>query len=270
VSTAPSQADRATLMSAARPKRKLWINGAQEVLLEILDEQGRHPMSLLRLIGGIAYVAAFYGLALFLPAGTTHWWRAWALLGLTVVSTTISTIYLSSTSPDVVKERWKPPIQRGQPFADKIILILFILLYTGTIVITPLDVFRWQLLPRPNAIVSSLGLVLYVTSWIIITRVLRENAFASAAVRYQEERHQRVIDTGLYAIVRHPMYAGAIPLVLGLPLWLESYAAALAGLLVCVVMSARITLEEKFLMRKLPGYEDYVRRVRWRLIPGIW
>ena len=223
-----------------------------------------------RLIGGVAYVAAFYGFALFLPAGTMDWWRAWVLLGLTVVATTISTVYLSITSPEVVKERWKPPIQRGQPLADKIVLSLFIVLYTGTIVVTPLDVFRWRLLPKPGPIVSSLGLILYVASWIIITRVLRENAFASAAVRYQEERHQRVIDTGPYAIVRHPMYAGAIPLVLGLPLWLESYAAAVAGLLICVVMTTRIRLEEKFLSRNLPGYEDYMRRVRWRLIPGFW
>ena len=79
-------------------------------------------MSMLRLIGGIAYVAVLYVAALFLPAGTLHWLRAWVLLGLTVVSTTISTIYLSATSPDVVKERWKPPIQRGQPLADKILL----------------------------------------------------------------------------------------------------------------------------------------------------
>jgi protein-S-isoprenylcysteine O-methyltransferase Ste14 len=227
-------------------------------------------MSALRLIGGIVYVAVFYGLALFLPAGTLHWWRAWVLLGATVVSTTISTLYLSSTSPDVVKERWKPPIQRGQPLADKILLSLFILLYTGTVVITPLDVFRWHLLPKPGFIASSLGLVLYVTSWVVITRVLRENTFASAVVRYQEERHQRVIDTGPYAIVRHPMYAGAIPLVLGLPLWLESYAAGVAGLLVCLVISTRIRLEEKFLMRRLPGYEEYMGRVRWRLIPKVW
>jgi protein-S-isoprenylcysteine O-methyltransferase Ste14 len=227
-------------------------------------------MSALRLIGGIVYVTAFYGLALFLPAGTLHWWRAWVLLAVTVVSTTISTIYLSSTSPDVVKERWKSPIQRGQPLADKILLTLFILLYTGTLIVTPLDVFRWHLLPKPEFIVSFLGLVMYLASWVVITRVLRENTFASAAVRYQEERHQRVIDTGPYAIVRHPMYAGSIPLVLGLPLWLESYAAGLAGLLVCLVMSTRIRLEEKFLMRKLPGYEDYMGRVRWRLIPGVW
>ncbi len=227
-------------------------------------------MSLLRLIGGIAFVTIFYGASIFLPAETLYWPRAWVLLGATLVSTSASTVYLSSTSPEVVKERWKPPIQKGQPLADKIILSLFILLYTGTIVITPLDVFRWHLLPEPGIIVSSLGLVLYLSSWFLITWVLRENAFASAAVRYQEERHQKVIDSGPYAVVRLPMYAGSIPLVLGLPLWLGSYAAALAAIMVLLLMSARIRLEENFLLRNLPGYGDYTRRVRWRLIPGIW
>jgi protein-S-isoprenylcysteine O-methyltransferase Ste14 len=227
-------------------------------------------MPLIRLIGGVVYVVVLYGAALFLPAGTWRWPRAWIILGLTAVSTAISTAYLNARSPEIVKERWKPPIQKGQPLADKVVLMLFIVLYLGTIVFTALDVFRWHLLPRPGVVVSSIGLILYVMSWVLITRVLRENAFASAAVRYQEERHQRVIDTGPYALVRHPLYAGSIPLVLGLPVWLESYAAALLGILVCVVMSLRIRLEESFLLRNLPGYEAYVRRVRWRLIPGVW
>ena len=227
-------------------------------------------MSPLRLAGGITSVVVFYGAALFVPAGTLHWPRAWVLLGVTAVSTAISTLYLASTSSDVVAERWKPPLQKGQPLVDKVLISLFILLYTGTLVLTALDVFRWHLLPRPGVVASSVGLVLFAGSWVLITRVLRENAFASAAVRYQVERHHRVIDTGPYAIVRHPMYAGAIPLVLGLPLWLESYAAALAGLLVCGLMSTRILVEERFLRGHLPGYAAYVRRVRWRLIPGVW
>lgn len=227
-------------------------------------------MSLVRLIGGIVYVAAIYGLALFLPAGTMNWWRAWVLLGVTVFSTAISTAYLSSTNPDIIRERWKPLIRKDQPLADKILSSLLVLLYIGGIVAAPLDVFRWHLLPKPGPIVSSLGLGLYISSWIIITRVLRENAFASASVRYQAERQHRVIETGPYSIVRHPLYAGAIPLFLGLPLWLESYAAVLTGFLVGTVMIFRIKFEERFLIRRLPGYGDYVHRVKWRLIPGIW
>ena len=222
------------------------------------------------LIGGIVYVVVFYGLALFLPAGTLHWAKAWTLLGLTAVSTAISTGYLLVKNPEIVRERWKPPIQEGQPLADRIILMIFIVLYTGTIVLTALDVFHWHLLPRPGMTESSVGLVLYLWSWVLITRVLRENTFASAVVRHQEERAQHVIDTGPYAVVRHPMYLGAIPLIVGLPLWLESYAGALAGILVCLFMTSRILLEERFLTAHLAGYADYMHKVRWRVIPGLW
>ena len=157
-------------------------------------------MFLVRLVGGVVFVAAIYGLSLFLPAGTLHWWRAWVLLGVTVLSTMISTVYLSSANPDIVRERWKPPIRKDQPLEDKILSILLLLFYAWSLIMTPLDVFRWHLLPKPGVTVSSLGLVLYISSWIIITRVLRENAFASASVRYQSERQHRVIDTGPYRI----------------------------------------------------------------------
>jgi len=100
--------------------------------------------------------------------------------------------------------------------------------------------------------------------------VLRENAFASAAVRHQAERQQRVIDTGPYALVRHPMYAGSMPLVFGLPLWLGSYTAALAGIAAYAMLVARILAEESYLRRELPGYAEYMQRVRWRLLPGVW
>src|SRR5262249_25001359 len=165
-------------------------------------------MSPVRLASGIASVVVFYGAALFVPAGTLHWPRAWILLGVTAVSTTISTLYLASTSPEVLAERWKPPLQKGQPLLGKILISLFIVLYTGTLVLTALDVFRWHLLARLVVLFSSWGLVLFVGWWLLITCVLRENAFASATVRYQEERHQRVIDTGPYAIVRHPCTRG--------------------------------------------------------------
>jgi len=229
-----------------------------------------HDMTMVRLIGGILSVVVLYGAALFLPAGTLHWPRAWVLIALTAASTSLSTAYLSATSPEIVKERWRGPYQAGQPLLDRVLVSLFIVLYLATFVFTALDVFRWHLLRPPGVAVSGIGLVMYVASWALITRVLRENAFASAAVRYQEERHQRVIDTGPYAVVRHPMYAASIPLVLGLPLWLGSWAAAIAGVVVILCLTTRIPLEEGFLLRNLAGYAEYRRRVRWRLIPGVW
>jgi protein-S-isoprenylcysteine O-methyltransferase Ste14 len=94
----------------------------------------------------------------------------------------------------------------------------------------PLDVFRFHLLPKPNGLVSFFGLALYVAGWWIITLAMKVNPFAVPVVRLQEERHQRVIDTGVYAVVRHPMYTGFVPMAVGPALWLESYVAALLAI----------------------------------------
>lgn len=227
-------------------------------------------MFVLRLIGSVLYIVVFFGLLLFLPAWTLNWWRAWVFLGVTVIATVITMLLLYPTRQDLITERWKPPIQRGQPLADKIIISLFFLTYLGYVVLVPLDVFRFHLLPRPGIIVSTLGMILYIVGWVIITLALKENAFASVVVRHQEERRQAVIDTGIYGVVRHPIYAGATPYIIGMPLWLESYTAAIAGLIVVGLIIVRILFEERFLSRELAGYPEYMQRVRYKLIPGVW
>jgi protein-S-isoprenylcysteine O-methyltransferase Ste14 len=131
-------------------------------------------------------------------------------------------------------------------------------------------VFHYHLLPKPNVSVSSLGMALVILGWLIITLVFRENAFAAPVVRHQAERDHKVVDTGVYAIVRHPMYAGIFLFNVGMALWLESYAAAIATLVPISVLALRILFEERFLRRELAGYEDYTRRVRYRLVPFVW
>lgn len=123
---------------------------------------------------------------------------------------------------------------------------------------------------QPETIVSSLGLVLFIAGWWIISLALRENAFAAPVVRLQEERHQTVVDSGLYGVLRHPMYAGGVLLMVGMPLWLESYAAALLASVPIGTLVVRILIEEQFLKRELKGYEAYTQRVRYRLIPHVW
>ena len=103
-----------------------------------------------------------------------------------------------------------------------------------------------------------------------MTRAMLDNAFAALVVRLQKERHQRVIDTGVYSIVRHPMYAGIFPFLAGVALWLESYSAAILAIVPAAILAVRILIEESFLKRELQGYEDYTKKVRYRLIPYIW
>ncbi len=226
-------------------------------------------MPIVKVIAGIVLNVVIFGGLLFGPAGTWVWGRAWVFLGVVFV-TSIASIVPLLGKPDLLNERFKPPIQQGQPLADKIILLLFIAGFCGVIVSIPLDVFRWHLLGAPGPLVSALGLVLFVAGWAIVTLALRENAFAAPVVKHQADRHQIVVDTGLYRVVRHPMYAGFIPVVVGMPLWLGSYAAAVLAILPIGMLAFRIWVEEEFLRQELPGYAAYTQRVRYRLIPFLW
>jgi protein-S-isoprenylcysteine O-methyltransferase Ste14 len=175
-------------------------------------------MSIFKLISGVVLNVAIYGGLLFLPAGTLHWWRAWVFLGVVFVGTVVSTAVLFRINKGLLEERFKPSIQKEQPLADKIVMVLLLAAWVGVIVFIPLDVFRLHLMAKPGVLVSSLGLFLFVVGWWIMTLALMENAFAAPVVKHQDERNQTVIDSGVYSVVRHPMYAGAVPLLVGLPL----------------------------------------------------
>ena len=227
-------------------------------------------MLIFRLTIGVIIQVVTFSAFLFLPAWTVHWWRAWVFLGAVWVASAATLLALYPRSRDLLVERLKSPIQKGQPLADRVVLLLFVVEFYALLVLIPLDVFRFHLLPHPNLIVSSLGLLLAAAGWIIIYLTFRDNAFATAVVRHQEERNHIVIDTGVYAIVRHPMYFGGVLLLLGIPLWLESYAAALFAILPILTLALRLTIEERFLIHKLEGYDAYLKKVRYRLIPFIW
>jgi protein-S-isoprenylcysteine O-methyltransferase Ste14 len=227
-------------------------------------------MSILKLIAGVLFNVAIFGILLFVPAGTLDWWRAWVFLSVVFVGAVASTVNLFRTNKELLAERFKPPVQKGQPLADKIVVLLVIAGFVGVIAFIPLDVFRFQLMPKPGILVSSFGLALFVAGWWLMTLALLENAFAALVVKHQEERGQKVIDSGVYRVVRHPMYAGAVLLLVGMPLWLESYAAAMLAGVPIGALALRIVIEERFLKRELPGYDAYTERVRYRLIPFLW
>ena len=222
------------------------------------------------MIGGVVLNVATFGVLLYLPAGTLSWWRAWVFLGAVFVGAVASTVTLFRVNQDLLEERFKPPVQKGQPLADKIVVVLLIAGFVGLTAFIPLDVFRFHLSAKPGTLISSLGLVLFVVGWWIMTLALRENAFAAPVVKYQAERQQRVIDSGVYGVVRHPMYAGAVLLFVGMPLWLESYVATVLAAFPIGILIVRILIEEQFLRRELAGYDAYTRKVRYRLVPSVW
>src|SRR5881398_3303202 len=163
-------------------------------------------MPIFKLIVGLVINIAVFGGLLFLPAGTWEWRRAWVFLGTVFVSYVAMAVYVFPGREDLLNERFKPPIQKGQPPADKVIVILFIVTFLGLIVFIPLDVFRLHLMDKPGMLVSSFGLLLFVAGWWIICFAFKENSFAAPVVKHQKQ--QTVADTGVYGLVRHPMYAG--------------------------------------------------------------
>lgn len=216
------------------------------------------------------FSALMFSVLLFLPAWTWRWERAWVVLGLVIVGTVVTMFVAFRDNEGLYQERKRGLFQKDQPLADKLVLAPFALSFYGQIVSIPLDVFRWHLLPRPGPIPSALGLAMFIAGWTLMTLAFRANAFAAPVVKHQKDREHRVIDTGAYAFVRHPMYTGVVLLLPGLALWLESSAAALFALVPIVLLAVRIFVEESFLGRELPGYTEYMRRVRWRLVPGLW
>lgn len=218
-------------------------------------------------IAGIIINTAIFAALLMLPAGTLYWPRAWIFLAVVAAACTLSVFALPE---DLLNERYKAPVQHGQPLADRIVLIAFVASFAAAVILIPIDVFHLHLMRPPPGLLSLFGLALFAAGWWLIAAALRANAFAAPVVKLQEERGQRVIDTGPYAVVRHPMYSSVVPLLLGMALWFGSYAAAIAAIVPAALIAVRVVFEEKFLRRELPGYEQYATRTRFRLIPFVW
>jgi protein-S-isoprenylcysteine O-methyltransferase Ste14 len=227
-------------------------------------------MSIPKLIAGVVFNVVLYALLLFVPAGTLHWWRAWVFLAVTVAVMAGAVFSIWPDNADLFSQRARGIIQKGQPLWDRFLVVLLVVSYVAQIVFIPLDVFRFHLMPKPVALVSSFGLALYVCGWWILTLAMKVNPFAVPVVRLQEDRNQRVIDTGVYAVVRHPMYAGFVPMAVGPALWLGSYFAAVLAIIPIAVLAVRSVFEERFLQRELQGYDSYMEKVRYRMVPFIW
>ena len=223
------------------------------------------PIILARVVADAIFVAVL----LFGSAGTIAWWRAWVLVGVLLVVRVVSAVAAYQVNPVLIRERAGSPIHGDQPTSDKLLVIAVMASgYVMLPIIAGVDTHRWHLLAPPR-LVCDAGILLFALGWILKGVVLRTNAFAAAAVRFQGEPH-RLIDHGVYRVVRHPFYAGTVLITVGLGLWLESSAATAMAVVPLALVIARIIKEERFLRATLPGYEDFTRRVRFRLVPGAW
>lgn len=223
----------------------------------------------LRLIVQTLVSYGVIGLVLFLASGTTDWWAAWILLAELTALSLAAGLWLLRHHPAIVRERMAAPVQKDQPGADKVLVIVLLLVVLGFFVLVGLDAVRfgWSAVPLPVRMIGAL--ILFLSLWIGL-RVLRENSFASPAVKIQTDHGHQVVSTGPYSYVRHPMYTGALLTFLGISLQLGSWWG-LAGVAVLAVLFAfRTRIEEQALRAGLDGYDAYAARVRYRLIPSVW
>jgi protein-S-isoprenylcysteine O-methyltransferase Ste14 len=213
------------------------------------------------LLGTIAMAAL-----LFIPAGTLDYWQAWAFMAVFAGASTVITVYLAIKDPKLLERR-----MRAGPFAEKektqkILMSFAMAGFIALIVVPPLDHrFAWSSVPTYVAV---FGDVLVALGFLFVYLVLKVNTFGASTIQIAEG--QTVISTGPYAFVRHPMYAGALPLLIGIPLALGSWWGLFVLFLVVPALMGRLLDEEKFLAMNLPGYVAYQSKVRNRLIPFIW
>lgn len=196
----------------------------------------------------------------------SHYWQGWAYIGTFVMCSLAYTVYLSKYDPALLKRRTEAGISYEKEPAQKVIIFFLYVSFVALIILPPLDFrFGWSNVPW---YVSIFGDALVVVSFYIFYLVSKVNTYAAANVRVEEG--QKVISTGLYGFVRHPMYLGALFLIVGTPLALDSWWALLLIPVFIFVLYFRIVNEEKVLLRDLPGYAEYRQKVRYRLIPGIF
>jgi protein-S-isoprenylcysteine O-methyltransferase Ste14 len=209
------------------------------------------------------------GAVLFAAAGTWRWVQGWTFVAEFFFGSIGFSLWLKRRDPALLAARLGPLSQRGQPLWDKLFLVTFILIWFGWLAAMALDAVRWRTSDMA-AWLNVLGGVLTILGFLATMRVFRENSFAAPVVRLQTEREQHVIDTGPYAWVRHPMYASALFYLIGMPLLLGSWYGLLVVPLMMAGLAPRAVFEERLLKRDLPGYGDYMQRVRWRIIPHLW
>lgn len=212
-----------------------------------------------KFLGGLLLV----GLLLFLPAGTFAWWQGWLLIGILFIPMFIAGLVMMKKSPELLRKRLDAKEEQSE---QKTVIALSGLMFLAAFVVAGLNFrFQWIVLP---AGVSWAAAVVFLLAYALYAEVLRENVWLSRTIEVQE--NQKVIDTRLYGIVRHPMYMSTLLLFLSMPLVLGSVLSFIIMLAYIPIIAKRIRNEEKVLEDGLAGYAEYMKRVRYKVIPFVW
>jgi len=215
---------------------------------------------------GLLFLLLGTAALLFVPAWTLDYWQAWIFLAVYFASSLAITLYLMKKDPKLLERRMSGGPAAEKETTQKIIMSLMSLGFVGLLVVPALDHrFGWSHMPPHMALA---GDALLALGWLAILFVFKENTFSSATIELAAD--QKVIATGPYALVRHPMYAGGLVMLLGIPIALGSWWGVLVIVAMLPALIWRLLDEEKFLARNLSGYVEYQEKVRYRLIPLVW
>jgi protein-S-isoprenylcysteine O-methyltransferase Ste14 len=217
------------------------------------------------LVSGAVGLVAF-GLMLFVPAGTFHYWQAWVFIAVFTVSTWIPSLYLLRVNPAALERRMHAGPLAETRLLQRIVISFLVICFLATFVFSSFDHrFGWSAVP---ASISLIGDVLVTVGLGVSILVVFQNGYAAANVTV--EASQQLVSTGLYGLVRHPMYTGNVILMLGVPLALGSYWGLVFVIPGVIVLALRIRDEEALLEQELRGYSEYQQQVRYRLVPYVW
>ena len=204
-----------------------------------------------------------FGLLIFLPAGSFHYWQGWLLMGILFVPMFVAGLLLMVKNPELLRKRLNA---REEEKEQKSVVALSGVMFVAAFVVAGLNWrFQWLVLPEWTVWIAA---ALFLFGYVLYAEVLRENTYLSRTIEVQED--QKVIDTGLYGIVRHPMYTATIILFLAMPLVLASPISFLIMLLYIPLIAKRIRNEEVVLEEGLKGYREYKQRVKYKVLPYIW
>lgn len=229
--------------------------------------------SLLRLVSvnflQTGFMFTLIGVILFVAAGRLDWWEAWVFLIVYFLIAVASNIWMLYYDRNLLQERTQVASKPDAKGWDNLMVTANLLLTAALFAVIGVDAgrFGWSAVPLWLRILAGAGVLLSFGTTLWASRV---NTFMSARVRIQVERGHRAITTGPYRIVRHPMYAAMCLLDIGLPLLLNSWWGLVVSAFMIAAVVVRTVLEDRTLQRELPGYADYTRQVRWRLLPGLW
>jgi len=215
--------------------------------------------AIIKFLMGLLVVCAL----LFIPAGTINYWNAWVFIGVLFIPMFIAGIVMMIKNPELLKQRLDAKEKESE---QKLVILGSGIMFLAGFIVAGLNYkHQWVILPRNMVIIAS---IIFIIAYILYAEVLRENTYLSRTIKVQKD--QKVVDSGLYAIVRHPMYAITIFLFLSMPLILGSIYSFIIFLIYPILIVFRIRNEEKVLEKELNGYVEYKKKVKYRIIPFIW